>query len=68
MDRATSQCRAGGFRVVVTEVGGSGRALYRGARLARVHRFAVTLPRQVAASVAGGALSVRLHWTVVSPS
>ena len=70
------------LRVVVTEVGGEGRALYRGTlaglsavdlgafapRAVRVYRFAVTLPRQVAASVAGESLSVRLHWTAVSPN
>ena len=70
------------LRVVVTEVGGAGRALYQGTlaglsavdlgtfapRAVRVYRFAVTLPRQVAASVAGESLSVRLHWTAVSSS
>ena len=70
------------LRVVVTEVGGAGRALYQGTldglsavdlgtfapRAVRVYRFAVTLPRQVAASVAGESLFVRLHWTAVSPS
>ncbi len=70
------------LRVVVTEVGGEGRALYRGTlaglsavdlgtfapRAVRVYRFAVTLPRQVAASMAGESLSVRLRWTAVSPN
>ena len=69
------------LRVVVTEVGGAGRSLYRGTlagfsavdlgtfapRAVRAFRVAVTLPRQVAASVAGDALSVRLHWTAVAP-
>jgi hypothetical protein len=69
------------LQVVVTEVGGAGRSLYRGTlaglsavdlgtftpRAVRAFRVAVTLPRQVAAYVAGDALSVRLHWTAVAP-
>jgi len=70
------------LRVVVTDVGGAGHALHQGALAGlsavdlgtfapcavRVYRFAVTLPRQVAASVAGGSLAARLHWTAVAPS
>lgn len=70
------------LRVVVTEVGGAGRSLYQGTlaglsavdlgtfapRTVHRYRVAVTLPRQVAASVADSSVSVRLRWTAVAPS